>query len=80
MSKALRHRVEYPLARLKDVRYADGQLQLVFTDGSTETPTAKVNLSEGDAPAQHRIAPSFEADDAGRFIAAFHAARAGTSN
>jgi hypothetical protein len=73
VSKVLRHRMEYRVADLRELRFEDGQFTFVFEDGSTRRPNVStrdgsggVRLSDGN-----EVNPAFAPEDARRLIAAF---------
>lgn len=77
VSKMLRHRMEYRVAELRELRFEDGQFTFVFEDGSTRRPNVStrdgsggVRLSDGN-----EVNPAFAAEDARRLITAFQAVK-----
>jgi hypothetical protein len=67
ISSALRHRMQYDIDDIRDVRYEDGALAFEFEDGRRELPDLEVD----DEP----LMEQFSEDDARRFVREFRSAK-----
>lgn len=73
VEKALTFRAKYRVAEIEDIRWADGEMEMIFTDGGREVTD---NLKIDDRP----VTEAFSRDDVEAFAEAFRAVKAGSAS